>query len=90
MAVVLAVALIWFSYKVRLAQGASLAMKLVASLLIGLLAVQIALGAQIIWTHRSAATTTGHVVVGALTLAVTFSLTWIASRTKLEQRFSHV
>ena len=45
--------------------------------LILLLATQITLGAQIIWTGRSVYMTTGHVVVGALTLAVTFLLTFL-------------
>jgi len=89
MAAVLAIALIWFSYKVRLSDGASIGMRIGASLLVGLLAMQIVLGAQIIWTQRSAATTTGHVAIGALTLAVTFWLTWLASRTKVEGRFAH-
>jgi cytochrome c oxidase assembly protein subunit 15 len=89
MAVVLAVALIWFSYKVRLDPNASIGMRVGASLLVGLIAVQIVLGAQIIWTQRSAATTTGHVAVGALTLAVTFWLTWVASRAQIERKYGH-
>ena len=36
-------------------------------LLIGLVAGQIYLGAQIIWTGRSVYMTTGHVILGALT-----------------------
>lgn len=44
--------------------------------LLGLISLQIYLGAQIIWTGRSVYMTTGHVVVGALTLAVTFLLTF--------------
>ena len=86
LAVVLGLAVIWFSYKVRLADGVTIGLRMGASLLVGLIAIQIVLGAQIIWTHRSAATTTGHVAVGALTLAVTFWLTWVASRAKVEQR----
>jgi cytochrome c oxidase assembly protein subunit 15 len=89
MAVVLAIALMWFSYKVRLAPGASVGLRLGASSLVSLIAIQIILGAQIIWTQRSAATTTGHVAVGALTLAVTFWLTWIASRGRIERKFGH-
>ncbi|MDB6113444.1 MAG: ctaA [Lacunisphaera sp.] len=48
-----------------------------------LLATQITLGAQIIWTGRSVYMTTGHVVVGALTLAVTFLLTFLTYRGSL-------
>ena len=43
--------------------------------LLGLISLQIYLGAQIIWTGRSVTMTTGHVIIGALTLAVTFLLT---------------
>ena len=48
--------------------------------MIVLLGLQITLGAQIIWTYRSVAMTTGHVLVGALTLALAFTLTWLAHR----------
>ena len=48
--------------------------------LMGLIALQITLGAQIIWTGRNAYVTTGHVVVGALTLATTFLLTFFLYR----------
>ncbi len=51
-----------------------------------LLALQIFLGAQIIWTYRAAAVTTGHVLVGALTLATTFWLTWLAHRDAIETK----
>ncbi len=89
MAAVLAVALIWFSFKIRTDRAASIGMRLGASMLVSLIAVQIMLGAQIIWTQRSAAMTTGHVAVGALTLAVTFWLSWIASREDVERKFNH-
>jgi heme a synthase len=44
--------------------------------LLGLISLQVTLGAQIIWTGRSVTMTTGHVVIGALTLALTFLLTF--------------
>jgi cytochrome c oxidase assembly protein subunit 15 len=53
-------------------------------LLIGLVALQILLGAQIIWTGRSIYMTTGHVVVGALTLAMTFLATLVLHRGAIE------
>ena len=89
MALVLAVALVWFAYKLRSDRGASTSMRIGASALVSLIAIQIMLGAQIIWTQRSASMTTGHVAVGALTLAVTFWLTWLASRDRIERRFVH-
>ena len=52
--------------------------------MLGLVALQILLGAEIIWTMRAATMTTGHVLVGALTLATTFSLTWQAHRDVVE------
>ncbi len=86
MAVVLTVALIGFAYKVRSDANSTIGMRLGASSLVSLLAVQIMLGAQIIWTQRSASMTTGHVLVGAITLAVTFWLTWVAHREAIENR----
>jgi cytochrome c oxidase assembly protein subunit 15 len=53
-------------------------------LLVALVCLQITLGAQIIWTGRSVYMTTGHVVVGALTLAVTFVVTFALHRGKIE------
>ena len=46
----------------------------------GLLALQIFLGAKIIWTARSVYMTSGHVVMGALTLAATFVLVMLTHR----------
>jgi cytochrome c oxidase assembly protein subunit 15 len=84
MAAVLAVALPSFSWLIVRDRGATLAMRAVASLLVSLLALQIFLGAQIIWTQRTAAMTTAHVLVGAITLATTFWLTWGAHRDAIE------
>lgn len=47
---------------------------------VGLLALQVYLGAQIIWSGRNAYTTSSHVLVGALTLAVTFLLVMLSHR----------
>jgi len=86
MAAILAIALVWFAIKTWSDRGASLVMRCGASTLVSLLALQILLGAQIIWTFRAVAMTTGHVMVGALTLATTFWLTWLAHRDVIEQR----
>jgi cytochrome c oxidase assembly protein subunit 15 len=53
-------------------------------LLVALIALQITLGAAIIWTGRSVVVTTGHVGLGALTLAVTFLVTFILHRDAVE------
>ena len=84
MAVVLAVALPIFAFLVRRDQASTMAMRAAASALISLLVLQILLGAQIIWSGRAASMTTAHVVVGALTLATTFWLTWVAHRDRIE------
>ena len=84
MAVVLAVALPIFTFLVRRDQASTMAMRAAASALISLLVLQILLGAQIIWSGRAASMTTAHVVVGALTLATTFWLTWVAHRDRIE------
>jgi cytochrome c oxidase assembly protein subunit 15 len=39
---------------------------------------------MVIWTLRRPEMTTAHVVIGALTLAVTFWLTWVAHRDQLD------
>ena len=49
-------------------------------ILVALVALQILLGAKIIWTGRSIYATTGHVVVGALTLATTLVVTLFVHR----------
>ncbi len=84
MAVVLAVALTWFAWTIRRDPASGAAMRAGAAALISLLVLQILLGAMVIWTLRRPEMTTGHVVIGALTLAVTFWLTWVAHRDQLD------
>jgi cytochrome c oxidase assembly protein subunit 15 len=84
MAVVLAVSLAWLAIRIWTDRGCTLLMRCGASVLVNLVLLQILLGAQIIWTYRSPAMTTGHVLVGALTLATTFWLTWLAHRDVIE------
>jgi heme a synthase len=85
MAVVLTVALVWFAIKIWTERATSLAMRCGASVLVSLLAFQILLGAHIIWSQRAVAVTTGHVLVGACTLATAFWLAWLAHRDVIEQ-----
>ncbi len=54
-------------------------------LLVALVGLQIYLGAQIIWTGRSVMMTTGHVLVGALTLATTFVVAFFTHRGSIER-----
>jgi cytochrome c oxidase assembly protein subunit 15 len=60
------------------------AMRAAAALLVGLVAFQITLGAAIIRTNRGVVVTTGHVLVGALTLVTAFWITWVAHRDAIE------
>jgi cytochrome c oxidase assembly protein subunit 15 len=86
MAVVIAVALTIFAFVIRRDRGSTLPMRAAASALMSLLVLQILLGAEIIWTMRHAHMTTGHVVIGALLLATTFWVTWVAHRDAIERR----
>ena len=85
MALVLAVALVGFALAIRRDRRTSLEMRTGASLLVGLLGLQVLFGAYIIWSYRDPAITTGHVLVGALTLATAFWLTWLAHRNVIEE-----
>ena len=58
--------------------------KVLAVAIVALLAAQVALGASIVWTGRNPYVATAHVLVGAVTLAATFLLTWLAHRDMLE------
>lgn len=84
MALVLAFALTGFAWVIRRDPASTMPMKAGASALISLMVLQILLGAQIIWTMRRPELTTAHVVVGTLTLAVTFAITWVAHRDRIE------
>jgi cytochrome c oxidase assembly protein subunit 15 len=86
MALVLAVALGWFAVRVWRNPAAGAGLKRLAGAMVTLLVAQILLGASIVWTGRNPYFTTAHVLVGALTLAVTFLLTWLAHRDQLEVR----
>jgi cytochrome c oxidase assembly protein subunit 15 len=83
-AAILAIALTSFVFVVRRDGASTLAMRAAASALLSLLVLQILLGAQIILTMRQPEMTTGHVLVGAMTLATTFWLTWVAHRDQIE------
>jgi len=85
MAVVLTFALGWFAWRLWRDPGATLLMRCGASVVVSLLALQILLGAHVIWQLREPHVTTAHVVVGALLLATTCTLTWLAHRDLVER-----
>jgi heme a synthase len=84
MACVVAAAVAVFAAAVWRDRASTLAMRGGAAALVGLLSLQVALGAEIILTRRDPAVTTAHVLVGALTLATAFWLAWLAHRDQVE------
>jgi cytochrome c oxidase assembly protein subunit 15 len=84
MAGVITVAICAFAAVIWRDKAAPLAMRTGASILVSLLAFQILLGAAVIRTQRNAEITTGHVLIGALTLVTAFWLTWLAHRDAVE------
>jgi heme a synthase len=76
MAVVLTGVLGWLVVAVWRDRASSVGIKNLSLALIALLAIQIALGASVVWTGRHPHYTTAHVTVGACVLATTFLLTW--------------
>ena len=85
MAFVITVFISLFVVKIWRDKGATTGMRFAASSLLCLLGFQLLLGMSIIWYLRAVAITTGHVVVGAMTLAVCFWLTFYAHRDRIEQ-----
>jgi cytochrome c oxidase assembly protein subunit 15 len=88
MAVVITAAVLVFVVALWRDRGASLGLRAGASALVSLLAFQILLGGAIVRTYRAVSVTTGHVLVGALTLATAFCLTWLVHRDAIEGRTS--
>jgi cytochrome c oxidase assembly protein subunit 15 len=84
MALVVTVAVVWFAATSLRARETSPSTKVLAVAIVALLAAQVALGASIVWTGRNPYVATAHVLVGAVTLAATFLLTWLAHRDMLE------
>jgi len=76
MALAVTVALLTFAVRIWRERHAAAGIKQAAVVMLGLLCLQIALGASIIWSSRDPYFTTAHVLVGALTLVVTFGITW--------------
>jgi heme a synthase len=85
MACVIALAVAVFAVAIWRDRGAPLGMRTGASFLVSLVAFQILLGAAVIKTLRDPLITTGHVLVGALTLVTAFWLTWLAHRDAVER-----
>jgi cytochrome c oxidase assembly protein subunit 15 len=84
MAAVIGLALIGYAWRLLREAALPPLLRGAGVLLVSLVCLQIALGAQIIWTGRSVVMTTGHVIVGALTLACTFLVTFALHRGEVE------
>lgn len=84
MAAVLAVTLVYYAYAVWTEKTTSTLLKNSALLMVAMLLIQISLGVAVIWTLRDPYFTTGHVIVGACTLVVTFMVTWLAHHNRLQ------
>ncbi len=80
MALVLTVALAAYTHVLWRDVLAARWLRRLGIVLMLLLGAQILLGANVIWSGRSAYLTTGHVIVGALLLAVTFLMAFFGSR----------
>ena len=84
MACVVAVSVLVFAVALWRDAGAPAMMRVGSLFLVGLVTLQITLGAAVILTLRSVMVTTAHVLVGALTLVIAFWLTWLAHRDRVE------
>ncbi len=86
MAALLTVALPWFAAALWRERVRGSGLKNGALLLVGLLVLQIFLGAEAVWRLRDPYWTTAHVLTGACLLATTFGLTWWTHRGVIESR----
>lgn len=85
MALVLTGALVWFAVRMWKENGVNQGLRSAAAWMIAMLVGQIALGASAIWTLRNPYITTGHVLLGACLLGITFGITlWITCRGEKE------
>ena len=85
LALVLAIAIPAYAWVLWRDRASTRTMQLLGLVPVILVAVQIVLGAEIIWSGRHVHTTTGHVVFGALTLAATFLVVLATHRDTIER-----
>ena len=86
MALVLTIAIVAFAAKLLRTAKLARGLKLGSLGLIGLLALQIYLGASVVWSGRKPELTTAHVIVGAVILTTTFLITWFLHRDVIESK----
>lgn len=80
MAVLVTLAVLWFAGRLWSARDAGSAFGAGAVWLVFLLALQIFLGALVIWSWRNPHAATAHVLTGAFVLASTWALTFLSHR----------
>ena len=76
MALVLTGVLVWLAIALWRSPTMGKGFKLSAKLIVGLLFVQILLGAITVWSARNPYASTAHVIVGASLLATVFTVSW--------------
>jgi cytochrome c oxidase assembly protein subunit 15 len=86
MALVIAATIVAFSTNLVRSSHVSGRLKTAGVGLVGLLGLQIYLGASVVWSGRNPEVTTAHVIVGAAFLATIFLITWALHRDLIEAR----
>jgi cytochrome c oxidase assembly protein subunit 15 len=84
MAATIGVAILTFAHFLWREKSLATGVRAGSFVLVLLVSLQIYLGIQAVWTGRSVAVTTGHVVLGALTLASTFLVVFLTRRDSVE------
>lgn len=84
MALALTIAIVTFTTKLLHTAKLSRGFKIASIGLLGLLTLQIYLGASVVWSGRKSELTTAHVIVGAVILTTTFLITWFLHRDVIE------
>lgn len=80
LAVVLTVFLVWLAVAIWRSPATGAGLRRGAGVIMGLLAVQVSLGAITVWSLRNPYYTTAHVIGGAFILATVFTVAWWAHR----------
>lgn len=86
LAAVLTVALVWLAVVLWRSPAVGRGFKNAAALIVGLLVVQIFLGAMSVWTLRGPYYTTAHVIGGVSIFAVVFTVAWWSYREAIIRR----
>lgn len=85
-AATIALAILVYGHYLSREQSLSIGVRAGSFLLVTLVATQIYLGIQTVWTGRSVTVTVGHVVMGALFLATTFLFVFLTHRPAVDAR----